>query len=781
MQILKVKNITEFENAEVPEDSLLVLLERQTDGSYMWRCKDSEGNTGTIGTGVESVNAKTGPNVVLEHSDIGAVAEDLNAEYGRPDTLLSQMMFFIRNGAVNLYATLADLKNFLGGYFANLTHDHNTSEITDFETAVEPKLDAELLVPTTTIYIDGNRTDDYTEDGSIAYPYKSIAAATAAHQEPASYFIAKGTYAETAEINLYANSVVYGAYSTVSGSAINVGEGCYVHNVTFYNTVNVAVNGNSPMFHYCRFMGATLNLNGSTDFDGCYIASTTTFNVTMAAAYSLRAFNSSINTVISAACRMYFNDCAFNVSSSGYAVASTGGLLSMVACLVYNTSTGGGISCNNGANGVSAYNFLVSVATNKDIACGMAVSIIGGDVQYSLLTGAAIVFPARIQAALAEKLTANFSGIQAIVDGADISYYSNPADLLAYLNTLDTETTTGVVLNFAPGSYVYEGNLTFPSLRLVLNGNNSNLTATGNLGFSRNVIIRNFSNITSGGTITFGHANIENATLTGTVCISGGVSTQSVNITGDVTVINETKQLVFSRGTLTGSISSLGSLIVMEAIVQGSSSSPLINSTGGSVQVSNSFIINSGSGGGISCDNGAMASMPNVLSGAAVFNGTIAAGSAVTILGPLYTASAPTGTAIINMRCGTVSATELGYLSGVTSAIQTQLDGKQPKAAAYNLGSALTGAISVNIANGDAQYGTLSGATTLAYGSISNLEEGQGFILQLDNSAAQTFTFTAETAGDITILDSGNTGIYKTAFSKVNGKICYDGKSEVYC
>jgi hypothetical protein len=535
------------------------------------------------------------------------------------------------------------------------------------------------------------------------------------------------------------------------------------------------------MFHYCRFMGATLNLDGSTDFDGCYISGAATFNVTMAASYSLRAFNSSFNNTISAACRMYFNDCAFTVASGNYAVTSTGGLLSMVACLIYNLSTGGGISCANGANGVSTYNFLVSVATNKDIACGTAVSIIGGDVQYASLTGVAIVFPARIQAALAGKLSSKFSGIQAIVDGEDISYYSTLADLLGYLNTLDTETTTGVVLNFAPGSYAYEGNLTFPSLRLVLNGNNSLLSATGNLSFARNVIIRNFDNITSGGTITFGHANIENATLIGAVRISGGVSTQAVNITGDVTIINDTKQLVFSRGTLTGGISSLGSLIVMEAIIQGNSESPLINSTGGSVQIMNSFVINSGSGGGISCDNGATASMPNVLSGVAVFNGTVAAGSAVTILGPLYTASAPTGTAIINMRYGTISAAELGYLSGVTSPIQAQLDAKQPKAAAYNLGTELSGAISVDIANGDAQYGTLSGETTLAYGSIGNLEEGQGFILQLDNASGQTFSFSAQTAGSITILDSGNTGIYKIAFSKVNGKIYYDGKSEVYC
>ena len=666
MQILKVKNITKFENAEVPEDSLLVLLERQTDGSYLWRCKDSEGNTGTIGTGVESVNSKTGTNVVLEHSDVGAVAEDLNAEYGRPDTLLSQMMFFIRNGAVNLYATLADLKNFLAGYFANITHNHTTSEITDFETTIEPKLDAELLVPTTAIYIDGNRTDDYTEDGSVAYPYKTIAAAIAAHQEPASYFIAKGTYAEDTEINLYADSVVYGAYSTVSGAAINIGQGCYIHNLMFYNTVNVAVNGNSPMFHYCRFMGATLNLDGSTDFDGCYISSATTFNVTMSAAYSLRAFNSSINTVISAACRMYFNDCGFNVASGSYAVTSTGGLLSMVACLVYNLSTGGGISCDNGANGTTTYNFLISVATNKDITCGTAVSIIGGDVQYASLTGMAVVFPARIQAALAEKLSSKFSGIQAIVDGADISYYSTLAELLTYLNTLDTDTTTGVVLNFAPGDYSYDGNLTFPSLRLVLNGNNSTLTATGSLEFSRNVIIRNFNNLT-GTTIVFGNGNIEDARLTGEVRIYGGINTAFVNVTGTVALMNSNKQLVFSKGTITGSVSSIGTLTMLNAVIQGNSESPLINSTGGSLQMSNSYIINSGSGGGINCDNGATAATtPNMISNVYCYTGGIAAGDAVTLIGTVYVSGEISGSGVTRLAADTSISPQGIYDSGTT-------------------------------------------------------------------------------------------------------------------
>ncbi|MFA7186173.1 MAG: hypothetical protein WC082_14835, partial [Victivallales bacterium] len=142
MQILKVKTIAEFASAAVPAGTLLVFPEQQSDGSYMWRCKDSDGNTGTIGTGVETVNGKTGANIVLEPADLGAVAENLSSEYARPDSLLAQMMFFLRNGAVNLYGTLSDLKDFMGGYFAETEHSHTVSDVTDLQTELDGKADA---------------------------------------------------------------------------------------------------------------------------------------------------------------------------------------------------------------------------------------------------------------------------------------------------------------------------------------------------------------------------------------------------------------------------------------------------------------------------------------------------------------------------------------------------------------------------------------------------------------------------------------------------------------
>ena len=397
MQILEVKTITEFETAEVPDGSLLVFPERQADGSYLWRCKDSENNTGTIGTGVESVNGKSGTNIVLDHSDVGAVAEDLNAEYGRPDTLLSQMMFFIRNGAVNLYATLADLKNFLSGYFADIVHNHAISDVS----GLQLELDDRAMTLHTHVKAD-------------------------------------------------------------------ISDFAHVHSISEITNLQNLLDDKAALDHNHDAIYAVIDHNHSE--------------------YALTGHN---------------HDGVYAVAGHSHAIDEVTGLQTAL----------------NGKAAVSHNHNTVYAAINHD---------------HSAIYAA---------------------------------------------------------LGHTHGEYALTGH-----------NHNSVYSAIGH-----------------------GHA-----------------------------------------------------------------------------------------------------------------------------------------------------------VSDVTG-LQTELDGKQTKAAAYNLGTGLTGAISLNIANGDTQYGTLSGAATLAYGAISNLEEGQGFILQLDNAAGQTFEFTSEIFGNILILDSGNTGIYKIAFSKVNGKICYDGKSEVYC
>lgn|GEM_PF-2431996 len=283
-------------------------------------------------------------------------------------------------------------------------------------------------------------------------------------------------------------------------------------------------------------------------------------------------------------------------------------------------------------------------------------------------------------AALNGKLTATFSGIQAIVNSAAITYYSTLEALLAYLNTLDTEATEGIIINFAPADYSMTGALAFPAIRMVLNGNNSELIISGELSFTRNVIIRNFSGI-SAATLTFHNANIDNAELTGTMVCLGSVSTSFVNVTGDVTVNSASKELVFSRGTIAGKITSIGSLVLLDAAVYANSDTPAVSSSGGAIRVLNSVIINTGTGGGISCDNGATAASPNMLADVVIMNGTLTAGTAVTLLGVIYASDAISGSALVRMMSkadiglGNVDNTA-DLIKPVSIAQQAALDGK---------------------------------------------------------------------------------------------------------
>ncbi|MDD5697868.1 MAG: hypothetical protein PHH77_04560 [Victivallaceae bacterium] len=513
MQILRVKTITEFASAAVPSGTLLVFPEQKPDGSYLWRCKDSDGNTGTIGSAgnITSINGQTGPEIVLEPSDVGAVAENLSGEYSRPDSLLAQMMFFLRNGAVNLYGTLSDLKDFMGGYFAETEHSHVIAEVTELQTELDGKAD----------------------------------------------------------------------------------------------------------------------------------------------------------TVV-------------------------------------------------------------------------------------------------------------FSGFQVIVQGQITQYFTTLSEAAAYINTLELSGLQGIAVNCAPGTYTETETFTMPEVPLQMNLNGATITFSGGLTISAATTLKNggiIGNVSLAGELTAAFVS-----FTGDITAGRNMELINCGVIGDITV-ESSRMLIAGRLQLRGRLISAGRAVVGDRswIITTDNSNPLVSSTGGSLMMTETLIMNYGTGGGVSCDNGATLPLANAFADMAIVNGTVSAGSAVTILSSIYLTSEASGAAIIWLS----APGDHNHTVDEVTGLQTALDSKQAKAAAYSLGTELTGAISVDIANGDTQYGTLSGATTLAYGSISNLEEGQSFILQLDNAAGQTFSFTAESTGSVAILAAADTGCYKLAFSKVDGKICYDGKNEV--
>ncbi len=119
----------------------------------------------------------------------------------------------------------------------------------------------------------------------------------------------------------------------------------------------------------------------------------------------------------------------------------------------------------------------------------------------------------------------------------------------------------------------------------------------------------------------------------------------------------------------------------------------------------------------------------------------VGAGKTIAVAGTL----ALTGTMTANGA--TLSAAELGYLDGVTSAIQTQLNAKAGTASPTFTGDAtfanvvetvynLSGT-AIDASNGNIQYKTIGGNTTFT----DSLNTGESVILRLASASSYTITW----------------------------------------
>jgi hypothetical protein len=173
--------------------------------------------------------------------------------------------------------------------------------------------------------------------------------------------------------------------------------------------------------------------------------------------------------------------------------------------------------------------------------------------------------------------------------------------------------------------------------------------------------------------------------------------------------------------------------------------------------------------------------------------------SNVVILGKLSLSGLSTGTALIsdagaNISSSDVTATELGYVSGVTSALQTQLAGKQPTiiGAATTVTSSNLTASRAMVSDSSGKVG-ISSVTTTELGYVSGVTSG--IQTQLDDKestitgAASTVTSSNLTASRAMVSDSsgkvgvssvtaaelgylsGTTGSIQTQIDTINGDV----------
>ena len=235
---------------------------------------------------------------------------------------------------------------------------------------------------TTTIYIDGNRIDTYTADGSISKPFKTISAAIAAATGNVGYCIniAPGTYSEASAVTfpnvpivLYGN----GAYVTFSGGVTiqNANYSRYdlfdTGNVTFSATGagRIVVQGGS--------INGNITCNSLIDLKSVTLAAGV---ITVNSTATFLALGCTITSQIAGTGTAFIIDCRFTrADNSNAVITSTGGLCVVQGCIVTNTGSGGGISCAHGASSTPNFilNNIITVGSGAPVACGTAATVYG--------------------------------------------------------------------------------------------------------------------------------------------------------------------------------------------------------------------------------------------------------------------------------------------------------------------------------------------------------------------------------------------------------------------
>jgi hypothetical protein len=311
---------------------------------------------------------------------------------------------------------------------------------------------------TNDICIDGNRTDEYTADGSVIYPYKTIAEFAAAHASdtvPLSIKMSPATYAETSDITFpNVPIVIYGNGSTISAA----GHTITIPNPNFarYNLFTVAnvVFNNFASGSRCAMYGGSITgnitVNSYCEFIQCQLnGGTVTVGATGQCVVSVCSPTSKfVSTGV-----LMFNGINMNTgNSAGYLVTSTAGFFSSANSIIYNTSTNaaaGGISCDNGAT-ITAPNIIVNTSS---ITAG------GGATAFGINSGTAYTQYSKNNATAANSLYALYGthlipvgtdiiGPSAIGIGSDATgdiYYRNAAGSLTRLGIGTTGQTLKVV------------------------------------------------------------------------------------------------------------------------------------------------------------------------------------------------------------------------------------------------------------------------------------------------------------------------------------------------
>jgi hypothetical protein len=195
----------------------------------------------------------------------------------------------------------------------------------------------------------------------------------------------------------------------------------------------------------------------------------------------------------------------------------------------------------------------------------------------------------------------------------------------------------GYAYVIAPGSYTETDPVTLPDVPIVIEGNDATITWSGGITVQNSNYAR--YDLNSVGNVIFsgsaaGRVVVQGGSIVGNVTLNGLTDFKSCGLAGGVVTANSTAQVLAIVCTITSRLVSTGQLFIEQCNMNRTDNvNFLITSTGGFIAIVNSIVQNLGSGGGISCANGAT-TVPNLITSnvITVASGVpVACGTAVTV------------------------------------------------------------------------------------------------------------------------------------------------------
>ena len=221
------------------------------------------------------------------------------------------------------------------------------------------------------------------------------------------------------------------------------------------------------------------------------------------------------------------------------------------------------------------------------------------------------------------------------------------------MKALPPATVKGATVIFAPGvtyTTALDADFNTVAIPIKIVGNGAILNFGGLLGFYNGSRVSDCG-IVATGVLSSYLASFDYVQIGATAGIValGAVRISHCQIAGDIT-INAGQSLDADYLGLTGIIvANGGECRISNSMLGADSASPAVDCTAGYLFMMGTVVTNAGAGGSVKCENSAT-TVPNMLTNIFCVTGTITCGDAVSIIGPSYTATALSGSAITRMN-----------------------------------------------------------------------------------------------------------------------------------